>query len=100
LHQVTAKAGVDPRLGLSLGHRLRTRGLLDVGHEGRVYLSRGKGPGTRLLRLNWEQMRDAILATGLTAAQFEADLALLDDEGYEARSPTLWTAWGQRPRPR
>jgi hypothetical protein len=51
-----------------------------------------------LARLNFEQLREEILATGLTPAEFEADLARLDDEDFEWRSPTLWTAWGQRPQ--
>jgi SAM-dependent methyltransferase len=94
---VTARAGADSRLGLSLGHRLRARGLLNVGHEGRVQLCRGKTAAARLARLNFEQLREAILATGLTTDEFEADLARLDDENFEWRSPTLWTAWGRRP---
>jgi SAM-dependent methyltransferase len=94
---VTASAGADSRLGISLGHRLRARGLVHVGHEGRVQLCRGKSAAARLARLNFEQLREAILATGLTTGEFEADLARLDDENFEWRSPTLWTAWGRRP---
>jgi SAM-dependent methyltransferase len=97
MRQVTATAGVDARLGLSLGRRLRARGLVHVGHEGRVQLYRGKSAAARLARLNFEQLREAMLATGLTTGEFEADLARLDDENFEWRSPTLWTAWGRRP---
>jgi SAM-dependent methyltransferase len=97
MRRVTTSAGTDPRLGLSLGHRLRARGLAYVGHEGRVQLYRGKSAAARLARLNFEQLREPILATGLTTTEFEADLARLDDEDFEWRSPTLWTAWGQRP---
>jgi hypothetical protein len=43
-------------------------------------------------------LRDPILATqDVTRAEFDADLARLDDEGFEWRSPIFWTAWGQRP---
>jgi SAM-dependent methyltransferase len=97
MRRITARAGADSRLGLSLGRRLRARGLVHVGHEGRVQLCRGNSAAAQLARLNFEQLREAILATGLTAAEFEADLARLDDEDFEWRSPTLWTAWGQRP---
>jgi SAM-dependent methyltransferase len=97
MRQVAARAGVDPRLGLSLGQRLRDRRLLNVGHEGRVHLCHGKTAAARLLRLNFEQLREEILATGVTASEFDADLARLDDERFEWRSPTLWSAWGQRP---
>lgn len=95
---VSAAAGANPRLGLSLGRRLRAQGLVSVGHEGRVHLCHGGSAAARLARLNFEQLRDAILATGLTGAEFAADLARLDDEEFEWRSPTLWTAWGQRPQ--
>jgi SAM-dependent methyltransferase len=98
MRRVAARAGVAPRLGLSLGSRLRARGLVHVGHEGRVRLCRGNSSAARLARLNFEQLREEILATGLTPADFDADLARLDDEAFEWRSPTLWTAWGQRPR--
>ena len=62
-----------------------------------MQLCRGNSAAARLARLNFEQLREAILATGLTTDEFEADLARLDDEDFEWRSPTLWTAWGQRP---
>jgi hypothetical protein len=97
MRQVAAAAGAESGLGLSLGRRLRARGLAHVGHEGRVHLCRGNGAAARLMRLNFQQLRDAILATGLRAAEFEAALARLNDEDFEWRSPTLWTAWGQRP---
>jgi SAM-dependent methyltransferase len=98
MRRVAARAGTDPRLGVSLGHRLRAQGLVHVGHEGRVRLCRGNTAPARLARLNFEQLREEILATGLTPAEFEADLARLHDEDFEWRSPTLWTAWGQRPQ--
>ena len=98
MRKVALRAGIHPRLGLSLGHRLRAKGLVHVGHEGRVRLCRGGSAASQLARLNFEQLRDEILATGVTTTEFEADLARLDDEDFEWRSPTLWTAWGQRPR--
>ena len=97
MRRVIADAGADPVLGLTLAHRLRARGLMHVGHEGRVQLCRGNSAAARLARLNFEQLRVPILATGVTAAEFAADLARLDDEDFEWRSATLWTAWGQRP---
>jgi SAM-dependent methyltransferase len=97
MRRVAAKAGVDSRFGVSLGGRLRARGLVQVGQEGRLHLCRGKSAAARLARLNFEQLREAMLASGLTADEFEADLARLDDESFEWCSPTLWTAWGRRP---
>jgi hypothetical protein len=66
--------------------------------EGRVLLWSGRNAGTTLMRLNAEQLRDRILATGrVTADQYFDDLKRLDDEGFELRAPTMWTAWGRRP---
>jgi SAM-dependent methyltransferase len=97
MRQVTAAAGVHQRLGRSLGRRLRGHGLADVDTEGRVFVWRGGSRGAALSRLNLEQLRPAVLASGqLTVEELEADLAALDDEDFEMRSPILWTAWGQR----
>lgn len=98
MRQVAIAAGVDPRLGPSLARRLRARGFVHVGNEGRIRVSNGRSASARLARLNFEQLRAPILATGLlTVAEFEADLARLDDENFEWRSLIIWTAWGQRP---
>ena len=98
MRRVTAAAGADQRLGVSLSTRLRARGLLHVNTEGRMRLCRGNTAAARLARLNFEQFREPMLATGqLTIEQFNADVARLDDEEYEWRSPILWTASGQRP---
>lgn len=98
MRQVATNAGVNPRLGLSLARRLRARGFVHVGTEGSVRLCCGNSVSARLARLNFEQLREPMLATGqLTIDQFHADIARLDDEDYEWRSPIMWTAWGQRP---
>lgn len=98
MRAVMAAAGVDQRLGRSLSRRLRSCGLENVMAEGRVLLWSGRNAGTTLMRLNAEQLRDRILATGLvTAHQYAEDLLRLEDESFELRAPTLWTAWGRRP---
>jgi SAM-dependent methyltransferase len=98
MRHVIASTGAHQRLGRTLAQRLRARGLTNVGTEGRILLWQGRGAGAMLSRLNFEQLREPILASRLvTPAEFEEDLAALDDERLEARSPILWTAWGQRP---
>jgi SAM-dependent methyltransferase len=98
LRQVIASAGVDQRVGRSLSRRLRSCGLADVQAEGRVLLWSGSNSGTTLMRLNAEQLRDRILSTGLvTAEEYAEDLKRIEDEAFEFRAPTLWTAWGRRP---
>ena len=97
LRQVTAAAGVDGRLAATLARRLRSQGLAHVGTEGRVLIWQGGTDGAALMRLNFEQLREPILATGyVTPEQFEADLVALNDETLEVRFPMVWTAWGQR----
>jgi SAM-dependent methyltransferase len=101
LHAMRTVAGPHShqRLGRSLARRLRGHGVTNVESEGRVFLWQGGSTGATLSRLNFEQLREPILATGrVTAAEFEADLAALEGEDFEVRSPILWTAWGQRPR--
>jgi hypothetical protein len=69
--------------------------LLDA--EGRVPLWRGGGYGGMLMRANLEQLREEILATGrITQAQFERDLARLDDEDFVRPSSVMWAVWGRR----
>jgi hypothetical protein len=99
MRQVTAAAGADARFGRSLPRRLRAAGLTGVGVEGRVFLWTGGSSGALLTRLNYAQLREAILATGrVTGDEYDADVARLDDETFEVRSPIMWTAWGRRPR--
>jgi SAM-dependent methyltransferase len=97
---VTAAAGVTGRFGRSLLRRLRAAGLEDIGVEGRAFVWPGGSAGAMLSRLNYEQLRGAILATGkITEDEFAMDLAQLDDSEFEIRSPLLWSAWGRRPGP-
>ena len=99
MRRVTAAAGANTRFGRSLLRRLRAAGLQETSIEGRAFIWPGGSTGATLSRLNFEQLRDAILATGLiTEQEFAIDLAQLNDREFEIRSPILWTAWGRRPR--
>ncbi|BCS35067.1 methyltransferase [Luteitalea sp. TBR-22] len=89
-------AASDHRLGRTLARRLVHAGLEDVEIEGRARLVRGATLGARLMQANFEQLRPRLLATGLSAEQFAADHAELDDPRFEMRAPTMWTAWGRR----
>jgi SAM-dependent methyltransferase len=100
MRRVTAAAGAQMRFGRSLLRRLRVAGLQEIGIEGRTFIWPGGSTGATLSRLNYEQLRDAILATGLiTAEELAVDLTRLEDPEFEIRSPVLWTAWGRKPHP-
>ena len=58
----------------------------------------GGSPGASLLRSNYEQLREAMIDAGYIAQEeFEKDVSQLQDPGFVAPSPSLWTACGQRP---
>jgi ubiquinone/menaquinone biosynthesis C-methylase UbiE len=94
--QVLSAGGVDLRYGRLLPQKLRGHGLINIGAEGSIGICVGRSAGTRLMKANYDQMRDAILGAGLLSeTEFEADLSLLDSEQFLVPSSIMWTAWGQ-----
>ena len=97
LQGMLSEQGVDLRYGRLLSGRLRAHGLHPVAAEGRIFMWPGRSIGTELMRANLEQLRQAIIESGrITAAEFERDLARLDDGDFLAPSPVMWSAWGRR----
>ncbi len=90
--------GAERRFGrLSYG-RLRAHGLVEVGAEGRLFMSRSGSAGVSLMRANFEQLRGALLdARYITEQELAQDSMHLDDPDFMAPSPIMWTAWGRRP---
>ena len=77
---------------------MRAHGLTDVDAEGRVFLLRAGSPWADLLRANFEQLRAAISETeGLTAEEFDREVAHLDDPDLLNPSAVMWAVWGRRP---
>jgi SAM-dependent methyltransferase len=91
------RGGNDARFGRSLYGRFRAAGLCDVAAEGRLLMfDRGNG-GAELMRANFEQLGDELVAAGLiTAEQLRADIEFLDSDAYAAPSPVMWTVAGRR----
>ena len=90
--------GVERRFGRLLYGRLRAHGLVEVGAEGRLFMSRSGSAGVSLMRANFEQLRGALLdARYITQQELAQDSAHLDDPDFMAPSPIMWTAWGRRP---
>jgi ubiquinone/menaquinone biosynthesis C-methylase UbiE len=97
-YQALTARGVDLLYGRRLPQRLLANGLVNVGAEAALSLWKGQSPGTRLLRISFEELADSILRSGLISeAEFEADMKRLDRQDFLIPSPMMWTAWGQVP---
>ena len=89
--------GVDRTFGRRLFARLRALGLDHVAAEGRTFMWPAGSPGTAVLRANYSQLHSQMIdADQLTQAQFDRDIAALDDPDFFMPSPVLWAAWGQK----
>lgn len=98
MYRVMTARGVDLRFGRLLPGRLKALGLTNIDAEGRVLLWQGGSPGSRLMRANFEQLRDGIIATtGMTSLEFDAELARFNDPAIMNPSPVLWSVMGRRP---
>jgi len=97
LRHVMELDGVDLQYGRKLSCQLRAIGLDDVDTEGRTFLWRGGSRGAAMIQANCQQLRAAILNTGLvTTDQFNEDVARMASPTFAMRSPILWAAWGRR----
>jgi SAM-dependent methyltransferase len=95
VRHVFATAGVQIDAGGGHAGRLSAQGLDEVGAEARAFLWTGGSPGSMLMRANFEQLRERILASGLiTARDLDEDLLRLDDPALTMPSPVMWAAWG------
>ncbi len=66
--------------------------------EGRMFAWRGASDGAELMRANFNQMQAEMVAAGyVTEAQFQADVARIDDPKLMWPSSVLWAVQGQRP---
>src|SRR6516164_10545065 len=90
--------GVDLHCGRFLAHELKANGLVQVGVEAAVSLWGGKSTGTTLMKLNFEEMREPMVRSGLISQEeFDADLKRIDEQDFLMPSPMMWTAWGRKP---
>ena len=98
LRKIMIERGVDPAFGRSLAKNLNARGLQNVSAEGRMLMWFGGSQGTRLMRANLEQLREAILESGaVTTAEFAEDIARLDQPDFMTPSPVMWSVAGRQP---
>ena len=98
LRKIMIERGVDPTFGRSLAKNLKARGLQHVSAEGRMLMWLGGSQGARLMRANLEQLREAILASGVvTPAEFAEDIARLEQADFMTPSPVMWSVVGRQP---
>lgn len=94
---LSERNGFDPTFGRCLYGLLQTAGLTDVNASGRVSMWRGGEPGGELLRVTFQQLRQAMLDTGLVD-DGDVDTAMtLCRRGLSLMSPVTVTGWGRLP---
>jgi len=88
----------DGYFGRRLYGRFRELGLVDVDAEGRSVMFTKRNGGADLMRVNFEQIGNEVIAAGLiTRQQIDADLAMLERDEFAMPSPTMWSVTGRRP---
>jgi SAM-dependent methyltransferase len=97
-HEALIARGVDLHCGRLLAHELDENGLVQVGVEATVSLWGGNSIGTDLMKLNFEEMRETMIRSGLiTQTEYETDLKHINEQNFLMPSPMMWTAWGRKP---
>jgi ubiquinone/menaquinone biosynthesis C-methylase UbiE len=96
--QVVTSAEFDLCYGRLLSQKLRSNGLVNLGAEASIFVWKARSAGTRLLKLDCEELREAITGWHLMSpSEFEADMNRVDEQDFFTLSQRLWTAWGQLP---
>jgi SAM-dependent methyltransferase len=94
------RGGVDGRFGRTLYGRFRSLGLAQISAEGRVVMLDEQNGGAELMRINFEQVKDRLIADGFVSAeQWRADRARLDEPGFCAPSAVMWSVIGRKGPP-
>jgi 2-polyprenyl-3-methyl-5-hydroxy-6-metoxy-1,4-benzoquinol methylase len=98
LRKVMVERGVDLAFGGSLAKHLQARGLENILAEGYMRMWFGGSQGVHLMRANFEQLREPILASGaVTEIEFAEDIARLDAPNFMTPSPVMWSVAGRQP---
>ena len=99
LRMYMIRGGVDGRFGRGLYGRFKGLGLTDVSMEGRVMMWDRANGGADLMRINFEQIGEKVVAAGLLSAeQLKADLKRLEEPDFVTPSPIMWAAIGRKAR--
>jgi hypothetical protein len=91
---VMRAAGGDVGYGRRLPSRLKAHGLVEVDAEASIPLWQGGSPFSQLMKANWHQMHDQMVAS---EAELADDLERLEDPAFMSFAETMWSAWGRKP---
>ncbi|MGQ0466315.1 MAG: class I SAM-dependent methyltransferase [Sporichthyaceae bacterium] len=97
LDEAIGRAGYDSTWARDLPDHLAHAGLVDIGAETEVPLTRGESAGADLLRLTVRQARDQLLEVGATPDQLEAWETFVSRPSEWFRGIAVVAAWGRRP---
>jgi len=98
MYQVMASRGVELRYGRVLAGQMRNLGLAEIAAEGRAFMWHGQSTAAEMFRANVEQLRGAILDTGLiTNEEIDRDLKRLAERDSAFPSPIMWAVRARRP---
>jgi ubiquinone/menaquinone biosynthesis C-methylase UbiE len=91
--------GLDHTYARSLHHRLRERGLEEVGMRGTFEVQGGGSPATDLRKANFLQVRHAAVAAGLISDEEVSEvLRDLDNPTSTYFTVVMMSAWGRKPK--
>ncbi len=92
------RGGADARSGSLLHGKFRALGLAEIAAEGRMLMFDRANGGAEIMRVNFEQVRARLIASGLIdKEQLRADLARLDDADFAVPSPIMWSVVADAP---
>ena len=98
LANVIASAGGNDFAGRTLPAIVAKKGLTDMQAEGDFAILNGGSPMAEFFRLSVLQLRDRIISSSaVSAAQFDAATALLEDPSFWAFGPGGVAVRGQKP---
>jgi hypothetical protein len=84
-------AGISFDLGRHLPRILRASGLIENGHEGRLFVMDGGSPGALWFRLSMEQLRPRLVGPGkFSDVEVDWMLDLLANPDWAALSPVIF----------
>ena len=91
--------GADDHCGAQLFGMLQALGFEFQSGEGRATLFQGGSVEAECHRLSFEQLKEAVLATGRVAEQeFDDFLALFENPSFAWRGPLRVSVWARRPQ--